>query len=70
MKKFNFKKISKSTKPFFIAEIGVNHEGSIYKAKKLIEAAANGGADAVKLQTYSADTMTLNSDKKYFKLLE
>ena len=68
MKKFNFKKISKSTKPFFIAEIGVNHEGSIYKAKKLIEAAANGGADAVKFQTYKAEKIAIKKSPYYWDI--
>ena len=40
-------------KPFFIAEISGNHNGKIANAKKLIDAAKYGGADAVKLQTYT-----------------
>ncbi len=55
-------------KPFFIAEISANHAGSFNRAKKLILLAKNSGADAVKLQTYTADTMTLRSKKKYFKI--
>ena len=55
-------------KVFFIAEISANHCGNFQLAKKLIKCAKVNGADAVKLQTYTADTMTLKSDKKYFKI--
>ena len=54
--------------PFFIAEISANHCGNFNLAKKLIICAKKNGADAVKLQTYTADTMTINSNKKYFKV--
>ena len=56
----------KSNKPFFIAEISANHCGSLKIAKKLIDDAKKYGADAVKLQTYTPDSMTLNSSKKNF----
>ena len=58
----------KNKKPFFIAEISINHAGSFSRAKKLIMLAKKSLFDAVKLQTYTADTMTLNSNKKYFKI--
>ena len=54
--------------PFFVAEISANHCGNINLAKKLIKCAKDNGADAVKLQTYTADTMTIQSNKKYFKI--
>ena len=57
-----------SKKPYLIAEISANHNGSFLTAKKLIKCAKVNGADAVKLQTYQADTMTLKSDKRYFQL--
>jgi pseudaminic acid synthase len=56
--------------PFLIAEISANHCGNINLAKKLIKCAKDNGADAVKLQTYTADTMTIKSNKKYFKIKE
>tara|TARA_B110000444_G_scaffold261279_1_gene312298 strand:- start:4769 stop:5800 length:1032 start_codon:yes stop_codon:yes gene_type:complete len=55
-------------KPFFIAEISANHCGSILIAKKLIKCAKVNGADAVKLQTYTADTMTIKSSSEIFKI--
>ncbi len=55
-------------KPFLIAELSANHCGKISKAKKLIYLAKKYGADAVKLQTYTADTMTIKSDKNIFKI--
>ena len=55
-------------KVFFIAEISANHCGNFNLAKKLVKCANVNGADAVKLQTYTADTMTVKSDKKYFKI--
>jgi pseudaminic acid synthase len=55
-------------KVFFIAEISSNHCGNFNLAKKLIKCAYVNGADAVKLQTYTADTMTVKSNKKKFKI--
>ena len=54
--------------PFLIAEISANHCGNINLAKKLIKCAKDNGGDAAKLQTYTADTMTIQSNKKYFKI--
>ena len=59
-----------NNKVYFIAEISANHCGSFRLAKKLIKCAHKNGADAVKLQTYTADTMTLKSNKDYFKINE
>ena len=58
--------ISQSSTPFIIAEISANHNNDIERAKKLIYQAFRSGAQAVKFQTYTADTITLNSDKEDF----
>ncbi len=55
-------------KPFFVAEISANHNGSFSLAKKLIKCAKENGADAVKIQTYTADSMTIKSSKNQFKI--
>jgi pseudaminic acid synthase len=60
--------MTKKKNPFLICEISANHCGSILLAKKLIKCAKKYGADAVKIQTFTADTMTVNSNKKYFKI--
>ena len=58
----------KLKKPFFIAEISANHNGKLSNALKLIREAKLYGADAVKIQTFTPDSMTLRSNKKYFKI--
>ena len=52
--------------PFVIAELSANHNGDIELVKKLMETATDCGADAIKIQTYSADTMTIKSKKTDF----
>jgi pseudaminic acid synthase len=56
------------TGPLFIAEISANHLGSFERAKLLVSSAISSGAGAVKLQTYTADTMTLNIDSDDFRI--
>ena len=53
-------------KPFVIAELSGNHNGSLERAKQLIKSAKENGADCVKLQTYTPDTMTIKSNKEDF----
>ncbi len=54
------KKIGRTEKPFIIAEMSGNHNQSLERALKIVDLAAEAGADAVKLQTYTPDTMTLD----------
>jgi N-acetylneuraminate synthase len=64
------KKVSKSNLDdfFFIAEIGVNHEGSIDLAKKMIKEVASAGAHAAKFQTYKADLISAKESPAYWDL--
>ena len=55
--------------PYIIAEMSANHNGNIENAFKIIEAAKQSGADAVKLQTYRPDTITVNCDSEDFKII-
>ena len=55
-------------KCFIIAELSANHGGKLDIALKTIRAAKRAGADAIKIQTYTADTITLNSNKDCFKI--
>ena len=58
--KIGNKNIGTNHKPFIIAEMSGNHNGDIKRALELVKAAADAGADALKLQTYTADTITMN----------
>ncbi len=58
--------ISKLKKPYIVAEISANHGGDFNNAKKIIKAAAENGADCIKLQTYTPETMTLQSKRDEF----
>jgi len=55
-------------KPYIIAEAGVNHEGSMNIAKRLIDEAKEGGADAIKFQTYKAETIASKDSPSYWDL--
>ena len=58
--------ISKESKVFIIAELSANHNGSIDTAIETIRAAKRAGADCIKLQTYTADTLTIDCNKEDF----
>lgn len=62
------RRISVENKPYVIAELSANHNGSLETAIRIIEEAAKAGADAVKLQTYHPDTITLNCDRDEFRI--
>ncbi len=62
------REISREHPPYVIAELSANHNGKLETAIRIIEEAAKAGADAVKLQTYRPDTITLNSDSDEFKI--
>ena len=67
MKIDNFE-INEDSKVFIIAELSANHNGSLETAIETIKAAKRAGADAIKFQTYTADTITLDSKSDDFKL--
>lgn len=66
MIKINQRIISLSNEPYIIAELSANHNGSLERAKLSIKSAKESGAHAVKFQTYSAATMTIDCDKPDF----
>ena len=68
MTNFSIEKRSIGTdyKPYFIAEMSCNHNQSLENALNIVKIAKNFGADAVKIQTFSADSMTINSNKDDF----
>jgi pseudaminic acid synthase len=60
------RKIGINEPPYIVAELSANHNGNIETAYKIIEVAKQSGADAVKLQTYRPDTITMDCDRKDF----
>lgn len=60
------REIGPNTEPFFIAEISANHRGSIENALNIVNLASAAGADAIKLQTFTADSLTLNCSSRDF----
>ncbi len=62
------RRIGTDCSPYVIAELSANHNGKLETALRIIEEAKKAGADAVKLQTYKPDTITLPSDSEDFKI--
>lgn len=59
---------NKQTSVYIIAEMSANHAGSLTRAKEIIHAAKEAGANCVKIQTYTADTITINCSNRYFQI--
>ena len=66
--KINNRVISTEIEPYIIAELSANHNGTIDRAIQSIESAKRAGADAVKIQTYTADTMTIDCNRSEFQI--
>jgi N-acetylneuraminate synthase len=64
------RKIGPAHPPYVIAEMSANHNGNIETAFKIIEEAKKSGADAIKMQTYTPDTLTLKSDLQDFQITD
>lgn len=64
----NGRPIGPDQEPYIICEVSGNHNGSLDRALELIEAAAATGADAIKIQSYTADTITIDHDSADFKI--
>lgn len=64
------REIGKGHPAYLIAEMSANHAGSIERAKEIIHSAKEAGADCVKIQTYTADTITIDCDNDYFHISE
>ncbi len=63
--KFDIKNLDQA---YIIAEMSGNHAGSLERAKEIIHAAKESGADCIKIQTYTPDTMTIDCDNEYFQI--
>ena len=64
----NGRAIGRDQPPYVIAEMSANHNQDYQQAVSLVHAAKDAGADAVKLQTYTPDTMTIDCDNEYFRI--
>lgn len=66
--KIRNREIGEGFPAYIIAEMSANHAGSFGRAKEIIHAAKEAGADCIKIQTYTADTLTIDCDNKYFHI--
>ncbi len=66
--KINGREIGPGRPVYIVAELSANHNQDYAQAVKIVQAAKEAGADAIKLQTYTADTLTIKSDTEYFKI--
>ena len=62
------RRIGSGQPTYVVAEMSANHNQSFDQAVKIIEAAKEAGADAVKIQTYTPDTLTIDCDNDYFQI--
>jgi pseudaminic acid synthase len=66
--KIGGRKVGLNYSPYVVAEMSANHLGDFDQAVNIVKAAAQSGADAIKLQTFTADSLSLDVDNEYFKL--
>ena len=66
--KIKDREIGANSLVYVIAEMSANHNGSLNNAKEIIHAAKESGADCIKIQTYTPDTMTIDCNKPYFNI--
>ena len=62
------REIGPETSPYVVAELSANHNGDINRAFQIIEECKKAGADAIKLQTYTPDTITIDFDSEEFQI--